>query len=98
MVPGSYAAISGWPDLLAQLMPETVKIEVSSYVLIAILVALWIWRRPPHKGGGLPRRTEPRAPSPFGRLPHLAKAAHAPRNRPIGTIPVMRIAFLALQV
>jgi hypothetical protein len=36
-----------WLDPLAQLMPETVRIEVSSYVLIAALVALWIWRHPP---------------------------------------------------
>ena len=32
----------GWLDPLAQLMPETVRIEVSSYVLIAGLVALWV--------------------------------------------------------
>jgi hypothetical protein len=41
----------GWLDLLAQLMPETVKFEVSSYVLIVALVALWIWRHPPRGGG-----------------------------------------------
>jgi hypothetical protein len=40
-------AIPGWLDALAQIMPETVKIEVSSYVLIVALVALWIWRHPP---------------------------------------------------
>jgi hypothetical protein len=34
----------GWLDLLATLMPETVKLEVSSYLLIVALVALWIWR------------------------------------------------------
>jgi hypothetical protein len=37
----------GWLDLLATLMPETVRIEVSSYFLIVALVALWIWRRYP---------------------------------------------------
>jgi hypothetical protein len=41
----------GWLEMLAQLMPETVKVEVSSYALIAVLVALWIWRHP-RKGGG----------------------------------------------
>ena len=34
---------------LAQIMPETVKFEVSSYVLIVALLALWIWRRPPNR-------------------------------------------------
>ena len=43
-------AVPGWLDVLAQLMPETVKIEVSSYVLIAVLVAMRIWRHP-RKGG-----------------------------------------------
>jgi hypothetical protein len=28
-------------------MPETVKLEVSSYLLIVALVALWMWRREP---------------------------------------------------
>jgi hypothetical protein len=37
-------AFPGWLDLLATLMPETVKLEVSSYLLIVALVALWIWR------------------------------------------------------
>ena len=37
----------GWLDMLAPLMPETVKLEVSSYLLIVALVALWIWRHPP---------------------------------------------------
>ncbi len=41
----------GWLDLLAQLMPETVKFEVSSYVLIVALVALWICRHTPRRGG-----------------------------------------------
>jgi hypothetical protein len=41
----------GWLDLLAQLMPETVKLEVSSYLLVVALVALWIWRHPPGGGG-----------------------------------------------
>ena len=44
----------GWLDLLATLMPETVRIEVSSYVLIVVVVALWVWRRCPPGG----RRTE----------------------------------------
>ena len=44
-------ASSGWLEMLAQLMPETVKVEVSSYVLIVALVALWIWRHP-RKGEG----------------------------------------------
>ena len=44
-------AFPGWLEQLAQLMPETVKIEVSGWVLIAVLVALWIWRHPPRGGG-----------------------------------------------
>ena len=40
-----------WLDLLATLMPETVKLEVSSYLLIVALVALWIWRRHPGTRG-----------------------------------------------
>lgn len=40
----------GWLDLLASLMPEIVKFEVSSWVLIAAVVALWIWRRHPSRG------------------------------------------------
>ena len=48
-------AFPGWFDLLATLMPETVKLEVSSYLLIIALVALWIWRHPPRRGG---RRNE----------------------------------------
>jgi hypothetical protein len=35
-----------WLDLLVEVLPETVKIEVSSGLLIAALLALWIWRRP----------------------------------------------------
>jgi uncharacterized protein (DUF2126 family) len=41
----------GWLELLAELMPETVKIEVSSYLLIVALLALWIWRHPPRGRG-----------------------------------------------
>jgi hypothetical protein len=42
----------GWLDLLATLMPETVRVEVSSWVLIVAVVALWVWRRwPPGRGG-----------------------------------------------
>jgi hypothetical protein len=48
-------AFPGWLDLLAALRPETVKFEVSSYLLIVALVALWIWRRAPRGGG---RRNE----------------------------------------
>jgi hypothetical protein len=44
----------GWLDLLANLMPETVKVdfEVSGYLVfvVASLVALWIWRRYPRGG------------------------------------------------
>jgi hypothetical protein len=42
----------GWLDLLASLMPDTVRLdfEVSGYLVFAILVALWIWRRYPRKG------------------------------------------------
>jgi hypothetical protein len=36
-----------WLDVLAEFLPETVKVEVSSGLLIAALLALWIWRRPP---------------------------------------------------
>ena len=39
----------GWLDLLAQLMPETLTVEFSSWLVIALLLALWIWR---HPGGG----------------------------------------------
>jgi hypothetical protein len=43
----------GWLDLLATLMPDTVRLEVSSWVLIVAVVALWICRRyPPGRGGG----------------------------------------------
>ena len=42
----------GWLDLLVSLMPETVKLEVSSYILIVAVAALWIWRRYPPRGGG----------------------------------------------
>jgi hypothetical protein len=44
----------GWLDLLASLMPETVKLEVSGYLVFVLgsLVALWIWRRYPVKGAG----------------------------------------------
>jgi hypothetical protein len=31
-------------------MPETVKLEVSSFLLIIALLALWIWRRSPRGG------------------------------------------------
>jgi ABC-type nickel/cobalt efflux system permease component RcnA len=31
-------------------MPETVRLEVSSYLLIVALVALWIWRHPLRRG------------------------------------------------
>jgi hypothetical protein len=44
-------AFPGWLDLLTTLMPETVKLEVSSYLVIVALVALWIWRHPPRGGG-----------------------------------------------
>jgi hypothetical protein len=37
----------GWLDMLASLMPETAKLEVSSWVLIVAVVALWICRRYP---------------------------------------------------
>ena len=44
----------GWLDLLASLMPETVKIdfEVSGYLVFVFgsLVALGIWRQYPRKG------------------------------------------------
>ena len=36
--------------VLATLMPETVRLEVSSYLLIVALVALWIWRHPLRRG------------------------------------------------
>ena len=42
-------AFPGWLDLLAALMPETVKVEVSGCLVFMVgsLVALWIWRRYP---------------------------------------------------
>jgi hypothetical protein len=49
-LPEHPAQAIGWLDLLASLMPETAKIEVSSYFLIVALVALWMWRRPPPPG------------------------------------------------
>jgi hypothetical protein len=39
----------GWLDPLAQTMPETLTVEFSSWLVIALLLALWIWRR---QGGG----------------------------------------------
>jgi hypothetical protein len=39
-----------WLGPLAPPIPETVKIEVSSHLLIVALVALWIWRQS-SKGG-----------------------------------------------
>jgi hypothetical protein len=49
--PEHLAQASGWLDLLATLMPETVKFEVSGYLVFVFgsLVALWIWRRYPPK-------------------------------------------------
>jgi hypothetical protein len=44
----------GWLDLLAALMPGTVHLEVSGFLVVALLVALWILRGPP--GGGRPRK------------------------------------------
>jgi hypothetical protein len=42
-----------WLDLLASLMPETVKLEfeISGYLVFVFgsLMALWIWRRYPPK-------------------------------------------------
>jgi hypothetical protein len=35
----------GWLDLLVQLMPPTVTIEASSWLVLAVLMAIWIWRR-----------------------------------------------------
>ena len=45
-----FAHAPSWLELLAPLMPETVKVEVSSYLLIFALVALWVWRHPPRGG------------------------------------------------
>ena len=47
--PEHSAQALGWLDLLATLMPETIRVdfEFSSWVLIVAVVALWIWRRPP---------------------------------------------------
>jgi hypothetical protein len=45
-------AFPSWLDVLATLMPETVRFEVSTYVLIVAVVALWICRRYPSGGGG----------------------------------------------
>ena len=47
LAPEHPAQALGWLDVLATLMPETVKLEVSGYLLIVALLALWIWRRPP---------------------------------------------------
>ena len=42
------ADVLAWLEPLLRLLPETVKLEMSSSLLIAALLALWIWRR----GGG----------------------------------------------
>ena len=34
----------GWPEVLLQLLPPTLTIEVSSGWLVVLLVALWLWR------------------------------------------------------
>ena len=34
----------GWPEVLLQLLPPTLTIEVSSGWLVVLLFALWIWR------------------------------------------------------
>jgi len=47
LAPEHPAQALGWLDVLATLMPETVKLEVSGYLLVVALLALWIWRRPP---------------------------------------------------
>jgi hypothetical protein len=49
-LPELLAQALGWLDLLATLMPDTVKLEVSSYFLIVALVALWMLRRHPPPG------------------------------------------------
>ena len=53
-LPEHPAQALGWLDLLASLMPETVRFdfEVSGYLVFvfASLVALWIWRRYPPRG------------------------------------------------
>ena len=36
-----------WLEMLIVLMPETVKLEVSSFFLIVALVTVWMWRRHP---------------------------------------------------
>ena len=45
-------AFPGWLDLLATLMPDTVEIKVSGYLVFvfAALAAVWIWRRYPKSG------------------------------------------------
>ena len=35
----------GWLDMLAQVMPPTVEIRFSSWLVIAAIIAFWIWRR-----------------------------------------------------
>ena len=37
-------AFPGWLDMLARLMPDTVKVEVSPWLVLVALAALWIWR------------------------------------------------------
>jgi hypothetical protein len=51
-LPEHPAQAIGWVDLLASLMPETVKVELSGYLVFvfASLLALWIWRRYPRGG------------------------------------------------
>ena len=36
----------GWLELLAPLMPPTVTIEVSSWLVLAVLVAMGLWPQP----------------------------------------------------
>jgi hypothetical protein len=37
-------ATSSWPEMLLELLPPTLKIEVSSGWLVVALIALWLWR------------------------------------------------------
>ena len=54
----------GWLDVLTELVPETVHLEVSSFLLIVLLVALSIWRSRP---GEADRRSDRRAAGVSGR-------------------------------
>jgi hypothetical protein len=37
-------AASSWPEMLLELLPPTLKVEISSGWVVVVLIALWLWR------------------------------------------------------